>query len=196
MRPPSLQSLRFCTTLCFLVLTQVWAASSNAQQATFSHLPQSQVSCQTAIQKALATLKSKRAYVPYQGMGRGAGQTLRPRPPSLDSNYIQDHYFDIQTNRKETLTIPLAGEANYLWGTIFGSPLLLSKISAGVMASCPSIGLIVFPHWWEERVEVGHFYDGTARVFIEHKRGPCATTRRGQLTRWGYFYNPYGRHAC
>ena len=173
-----------------------------AEEFHYAHIYKTTQSCEESKESILAELRKLGAYVEYIGMGLSSGKIIQPRPTRMDSSYISNQYYDVPSNRMDTLFVPLAGDARHLWSNIMRSPKYLPTLSARVMAACKGIGLVAYDHWWEDSVYYGYFPDETVRLFKEvqsSRSRPNPNMKEIQTVEgvrrtinWGYRYNPYG----
>jgi hypothetical protein len=166
--------------------------SSFAQDLHFTPLKKSAQSCSDSQASVTSELRSKGFFIPYRvGQGSSRSRTIYPKL-TLDDQQIQKYYYGYPQERTQALSINLSGDSTKLYVGLLSSPVYLSQLSARIMSSCPSIGLINFNHWWEGGVPVGFFPDGTARTFqyIEF-RDKNHTARQGDVTQyeWGYYFS-------
>jgi hypothetical protein len=161
--------------LAFLSFTTPVFATTTSQPIPSG----SQLSCQQAINRTTGWLVEKKAFIPFTTNTRPG--RIQPRVAIENGNYAEI-YRTFPSNRPEKIVFYLSGEENQIWQGVLGSPQTLTTFAALMMASCPSVGLVEYRHWWEGYQPVGYFPDNTAKAFIwvDHN-----DPRR---YRWGYFY--------
>lgn len=139
------------------------------------------ISCQEAINKTREWLVEKEAFTPFTTNTRPG--RIQPRVAIENGNYAET-YRTFPSHRPEKIVFYLAGDANQIWQGALGSPQTLTSFAAMMMASCPSVGLVEYRHWWEGYQPVGYFTDNTAKAFtwVDHNDQSRYT--------WGYYYSP------